>query len=56
MTKRKSSKSSKSGETNRNENRNETHSEITVETQKLQDKASRSTENIFSRMLSRSSK
>jgi hypothetical protein len=52
MTKRKNPKSSKSRETNRNE----TQSEISDVTQKLQDKASRSTESIFSRMLSHNSK
>ena len=46
MTKRKNPKSSKSRETNRNE----TQSEISDVTQKLQDKASRNTENIFSRV------
>lgn len=48
MPKKKNSKSSKAS------NVEETQSETTVGTQKLQDKASRTTGNIFSRMLSSS--
>jgi hypothetical protein len=50
MSKRKNSKSTKS----RNINEIESQSEITVETQKLQEKASRTTGSVFSRMISSS--